>query len=50
MGDLVKMGKAWAITSMAGKGAVAVCLIISALAFAFGDGGTFTVSWIPKGG
>lgn len=48
MGDLFKYGKAWAISGMVYKGAMAASLIIGAVAFAFGDGGTFTVSWVPN--
>jgi len=49
MGDLVKLGKAWAITGMATKGMIAASFVISALAFALGDGGTLTISWNPGG-
>tara|TARA_R100000365_G_C2681998_1_gene27071 strand:+ start:243 stop:398 length:156 start_codon:yes stop_codon:yes gene_type:complete len=50
MGDLIKYGKALAIASMATKGALAVSIVIGAIAFATGDGGTFTLSWVPGGG
>jgi hypothetical protein len=50
MGDLLKYGRAWAITGMASKAATAAALLLGAVAFAFGDGGTLTVSWMPGGG
>ncbi|WP_157209938.1 hypothetical protein [Marinimicrobium agarilyticum] len=49
MGELIKYGKALAIASMATKGAMAAAIVIGAVAFATGDGGTFTLSWVPGG-
>lgn len=50
MGELLKYGRALAITAIASKGAAAAALLIGVAAFAFGDGGTFTVQWAPGGG
>ncbi len=47
MGDLMKWGKNWMVAGMIYRGAVAVSIVVSALAFAFGDGGTFSVTWNP---
>ncbi|MGH1374588.1 MAG: hypothetical protein ACRBBW_21305 [Cellvibrionaceae bacterium] len=48
MGEILKFGKAMAITSMVRGWAFAITLVLSSLAFAFGDGGTLTISWVPE--
>lgn len=49
MGDLMKLGKWWAITAMGSRWLIAGSIAVSALAFAFGDGGAFSISWMPGG-
>ncbi len=49
MGDFLKLGKAWVIAAIVCKVAFVAVLLVSAVAFVFGDGGTFTVSWVPGG-
>ena len=47
MGEFLKYSKIWLFSNLAFKGVAVAALLIFALAFAFGDGGTFTISWVP---
>ena len=49
MGEFLKYSKIWFYTNIAFKGVAVAALLISALAFAFGDGGTLSISWVPGG-
>ena len=47
MGDLMKLAKVGVMSAVYYRYALSATLLVGAVAFAFGDGGTFTVSWIP---
>jgi len=48
MGELFKYSKIWFFTNLFFKGSAVVVLLVFALAIAFGDGGTFSISWKPE--
>lgn len=50
MGDLMKLAKVGVMSAVYYRYALSATLLLGAFAFAFGDGGTFTVSWIPEKG
>ena len=49
IGEISKYSKIWLFSNIAFKGVAVAALLISALAFAFGDGGTLSISWVPGG-
>ncbi|ACR12397.1 hypothetical protein [Teredinibacter turnerae] len=47
MGEILKYSKIWFYTNLIFRGAGALSLLAMAAAIAFGDGGTFSISWEP---
>jgi len=49
MEKLTKLATQYGVAAIAYKYSIAASVVIGAVAFALGDGGTFTVSWVPGG-
>lgn len=50
MGDLLKMGKSLMLASVVKTWITTVVFLLLAFGLVFGDGGTFSIAWIPLGG
>ncbi len=49
MGNLIKHARWYLVAQSTTRVATAASILITAVAFAFGDGGTLTISWNPGG-
>lgn len=47
--QVLKYGKALVVAAIVSRYAGALAVLVVALAFALGDGGTLQISWVPEG-